>query len=144
MKTLSDPRAKCVFSEYPTAIRKKMMSLRKLIIEVAGGLDEVVELEETLKWGEPSYLAKHASTIRIAWKEQTPDQYGMYFKCTSKLVPTFKEVFGTTFRYEGNRAIIFKLEEEIPSEELKICIEAALSYHKVKQLPMLGMNVDSP
>lgn len=24
----------------------------------------------------------------------------MYFKCTSKLVPTFKEVFGDLFKYE--------------------------------------------
>ena len=65
------------------------------------------ELEETLKWGEPSYLVKKGSTIRMDWKVKTPDQYAMYFKCTSKLVPTFRELFGDLFKYEKNRAILF-------------------------------------
>lgn len=63
----------------------------------------------------------------------------MYFKCTSRLVDTFKIVFGSFFKYEKNRAIIFQLDEEIPVIELKECIKAALAYHKVKYLDTLGM-----
>lgn len=66
------------------------------------------------------------------WKEKAPDQVAMYFKCTSKLGPTFRAVFGKTFRFEGNRAIVFGLEEKIPEAELKACIRAGLMYHKVK------------
>jgi hypothetical protein len=135
----STPQVETVFGQYPVKARKKLLILRKLIIEVAKETEGIEQLEQTLKWGEPSYLTKHGSTIRVDWKANQPNQYAMYFKCTSKLVPTFKEVFGNTFNYEGNRAIAFSLEDDIPVLELKKCIAAALTYHKVKHLPLLGI-----
>lgn len=73
------------------------------------------------------------------WKVKSPEQYAMYFKCTSKLVPSFRLAYDELFEYEGNRAVVFKLDEEIPEAELKNCIKAALTYHQVKHLPMLGL-----
>ena len=110
-----------------------MTYLRNLIVETATENDTIEEIEETLKWGEPSYLAKKGSTIRIDWKPQNPTQYAMYFKCTSKLVITFKEVYGAVFQYEKNRAIVFDLNDKVPKKELKECIELALTYHSIKQ-----------
>jgi hypothetical protein len=55
------------------------------------------------------------------------------------LVPTFKALNENLFSFEGNRAIVFQLEEEIPEAELKECIAAGLTYHSVKHLPMLGL-----
>ena len=104
----SHPDVEKIFDNYPAAIRKKMEKLRKLIIETAAETDGIGKLEETLKWGEPSYLTKKGSTVRMDWKSKKPDQYAMYFKCTSKLVPTFKVVYGDLFKYEKNRAIVFK------------------------------------
>lgn len=119
------------FDAYPDGIKEKMLRLRALVIECAEEL-KIPKIEETLKWGEPSYLAKKGSTIRMDWKTKTPDQYAMYFKCTSKLVPTFKKRFGDTFNYEKTRAILFGLDDEIPVSELKACISLALQYHVVK------------
>jgi hypothetical protein len=99
----------------------------------------VKELEETLKWGEPSYISKHGSTIRIDWKEKAPDQVSIFFKCTSKLVPTFRKIYPDIFKYEGNREIKFDLEEALPKQELKQCLKAALLYHKVKGKENLGI-----
>lgn len=117
------------------------MFLRQLILDTAREIAEVGVLEETLKWGEPSYLTipKTGSTIRIDWKRKTPDQYAMYFHCKTTLVDTFKEIYGDTFRYEGNRAIIFNMDDDIPVEELKHCIALSLSYHQRKHKSMLGM-----
>jgi hypothetical protein len=109
-----------------------------LILETAKESEFVEELEETLKWGEPSYLVKKGSTIRIDWKAKTPDQYAIYFKCTSKLVLTFKEIYGDKFKYEKNRAILFDLDEKIPEKALKNCISMALNYHRLKDKPLLG------
>jgi hypothetical protein len=128
-----------VFKKYPKAMQGKLLHLRDLILETAKNSDTIHEIEETLKWGEPSYLTKIGSTIRIDWKEKTPEQYAIYFKCTSKLVPTFRAVFPDKFNFEANRAIIFHMEEKVPETELKKCIAAALTYHKVKHLPLLGM-----
>jgi hypothetical protein len=73
------------------------------------------------------------------WKEKSPDQYAMYFQCSSRLVNTFRLVFDHTFQFEGNRAILFHLDQKLPVEELKECIKASLTYHKVKHLQTLGI-----
>ena len=135
----TSPEVELVFKNYPKPIRKKMTNLRRLVIEAAKGIDGLSNLEETLKWGEPSYLTKHGSTVRIDWKKNKPDQYAIYFQCTSRLVTTFKLAYNERFSYEGTRAIVFQLDNELPEKELKNCITAALRYHKVKKLPLLGL-----
>lgn len=115
-----------------------MLHLRNLVLVTASEIEGLEQLDETLKWGEPSYVTKYGSTLRIDWKAKTPERYAMYFKCTSKLVPTFKTVFKEKFNFEKNRAILFNLNEKIPETELKQCIAMALTYHKIKQLPLLG------
>ena len=47
-----------VFDGYPKPMREKMMHLRQLILDTAAELMGVKDLEETLKWREPSCLAK--------------------------------------------------------------------------------------
>lgn len=138
MKINQNPAIKPKFQSYPKNIKPKINYLRKLIIETAKEIDTIDEIEETLKWGEPSYLVKKGSTIRLDWKEKSPDQYAIYFKCTSKLVNTFKEVYGDTFKYETTRAILFGLDDEVPEEALKDCISMALRYHLLKDKPLLG------
>jgi hypothetical protein len=138
-KLNSDPKVDTVFSNYPNSVRDKMLFLRKLIIDTASENEDIDEIEETLKWGEPSFVTKHGSTLRIDWKQNSPDQYALYFQCTTRLVETFKMVFGKKFQYDGKRAIIFQLDDELPVEELKQCINATLNYHKVKSLRALGM-----
>jgi hypothetical protein len=139
LHVISHPEVKPVFDKYPEGVRKKLWFLRSLILETASEIEDISELEETLKWGEPSYLVKNGSTLRMDWKEKNPEYYALYFKCTSKLVPSFKEAFSDTFTFEGDRAIVFKLDESVPVSELKKCIKATLQYHKVKHLPLLGL-----
>ncbi len=135
----TDPGVPLVFDKYPGPVSSKLLNLRSIIIEAAEEMEDLTNMEETLKWGEPSYLVKSGSTIRIDWKPRTPDQYAIYFKCTSALVPTFRSIYKGLFTFEGNRAITFQMEEKIPKKELKSCIRAALNYHKVKHLPTLGI-----
>ena len=135
----SNPAVDARFDGYPDHVRKKMMRLRSLVHEAAREAELVDQVEETLKWGEPSFVTRHGSTIRMDWKAKSPNQYAMYFQCTSQLVPSFKAVFGDLFSYEGNRAIVFQLDEEVPEGPLKSCMKAGLTYHKVKKLPMLGL-----
>lgn len=135
----TNPKVDEIFANYPEAVRSKMQFLRELVIETAEETDGIEELEECLKWGEPSFVTKNGSTLRMDWKAKTPEQYAMYFQCSSRLVSTFKAVFNRSFQYEGNRAIVFQLNQKINERELKLCIKAALSYHKVKHLITLGI-----
>lgn len=139
MSKFKNKEVEKVFNNYPQEIREKIMFLRQLIIDTAEETAAVKSLEETLKWGEPSYLTKGGSTIRIDWKKSKPDQYAMYFNCKTKLVDTFKERYKDEFKYEGNRAIVFHKNDTIPINELKHCILLSLTYHSIKNLPMLGV-----
>jgi len=139
LKVKTNPKVDAVFANYPDFVRDKMQGLRELVLETAEETEGVYQLEETLKWGEPSFVTKDGSTLRMDWKEKTPDQYAMYFHCSSRLVDTFRLVFNHKFQYEGKRAIVFKLNQKIPKAELKECIKATLTYHKVKQLITLGI-----
>ena len=116
-----------------------MKQLREFILSTANNIEGIAHLEETLKWGQPSFLTKKESTIRIDWKKNTPHQYALYFQCTSKLVPIFKMIYKDSLSFEGNRAIILQVEETLHEEVLKKCLTTALTYHKVKHLPTLGM-----
>lgn len=138
MKLQSNPAVQKVFDAYPEHVKPLMLQLRSLILETASNINDLTELEETLKWEEPSFLTKYGSTIRIDWKPKNPDYYAVYFKCTSQLVPSFKALYGTIFEFEKNRAILFKLDDTIPEKALKHCISLALTYHKIKHLPLLG------
>ena len=135
----TNPEVDLVFANYPDFVRNKLLSMRELVIETAKEIDSITHLEETLKWGEPSYLTKSGSTIRMDWKSKSPNQYALYFKCTSRLIETFKIIFKNSFDFEGKRAIVFKIDDNIPKKELKSCIKAALTYHKVKHLATLGI-----
>lgn len=135
----TDPEMETVMGNYPDFVRDKMQHLRTLVRETAEEAEAVPALEETLKWGEPSFVTKHGSTLRMDWKEKSPDQYAMYFQCTSRLVETFRLVFDHQFQFEGKRAIVFQINQKIPELELKACIKAALTYHKVKDLMTLGI-----
>lgn len=118
-----------------------MLSLRELIFETAAKTDGVGELQESLRWGEPAYLttqSKSGTTIRIDWKAKAPDQYAMYFHCQTGLVDSFRSMFPTSFRFEGNRALIFGVAEKPPTDALEFCIEAALTYHARKKAPKLA------
>jgi hypothetical protein len=69
----SNPEVKLVFDTYPEKVKTKLLNLRIIILETATELEEIESLEETLKWGEPSYISKTGSTIRIDWKEKKPE-----------------------------------------------------------------------
>jgi len=128
-----------VFKNYPDAIRPRMMALRQLVLDTASESVDVVELEETLKWGEPSYVTSSGSTIRMDWKSAQPNQIALYFHCKTRLIDTFKELYGDRMLFEGNRAIVFAHSDDIPIEEVKHCIYLSLTYRRRKHLPMLGV-----
>jgi hypothetical protein len=125
------------FETYPVNISILLHNLRDLILSVAKQ-DGICDIKETLKWGEPSYISTIGSTIRFDWKAKYPDQYCIYFNCKTSLIETFKEVYSDTFTYDGNRAIIFKIGQNLPLTELSHCISMSLRYKRIKHLDLLG------
>jgi Domain of unknown function (DU1801) len=136
LKTTPHGAVDRVLKSYPPGIRRKLLSIRALILETAASMPGVGDIEETLKWGEPAYVtavSKSGSTIRIGWKKSAARQLAIYFNCQTTLVETFRTLFPKELKFEGNRAIIFEETEPLPVETLAFCIGAALTYHRTKR-----------
>lgn len=126
-----------IIESYPPEASSYLKQIRSLIFLVAEE-QNLGEITETLKWGEPSYICKHGSTLRIDFKSKNPQTISLFFNCKTIIVETIREIFGDSFAYNGNRELILQLNEPLPEEKLKICISFALQYHKLKKLPLLG------
>lgn len=130
-KTFSDGKIQAIYDSYPDAIREKLLLLRQLIYEVAEENSEIGELEETLKWGQISYLPKKrrvGTTIRL---DQVKDStlFALYVPCSTSLLDTYRRMYADQFVYEGDRAIHFDVDDAISIEDVKHCIYLALTYH---------------
>lgn len=134
---ITDKSVAAVFAAYPPHVKPLMLELRELILSCRGE-EHIDAIEETLKWSEPSYLAKHGSTLRMDWKPKNPDRIGIYFHCQTLLVETIKEVYGDLFEYEGKRAVLLPLDKPLAKKQLQHCMILALIYHKRKHKPLLG------
>jgi hypothetical protein len=120
-----------VFSGYPKDLRTKLRGMRKLIIDTARKTKGVGALEETLKWGQPSYLTKSKSgtTIRI---DRHGEGYAMFVNCQTSLIAQYRELYPRELKFEGKRAIVFDLSRDPPEDALRHCIALALTYHQRK------------
>ncbi len=107
MDRVENPSVAQVFDGYPQAMRKQVLRLRQIVFEAAAESEGVAAVEETLKWGEPSYLTKGGSTIRMDWKQKSPHQYARYFNCNTSLVATFKALYGGPLRSRGTGPLYF-------------------------------------
>lgn len=125
-----------VFETYADDLSQSLLSLRHLILQTATETEGVGPLEETLRWGQPSYLttrSKSGSMIRIDRVKSTPGQYALYVHCQTSLIETFKERYPNALRYDGNRAILFDVRDQLPEEALRHCIALALTYRLRKR-----------
>jgi hypothetical protein len=132
----SNSAVDAVFGAYPKPIKAKLLALRRLIFDAAKATKGVGAVEETLKWGQPSYLTpetKSGSTIRIDQVKSAPHQYAVYFHCQTDLVATFRELYPTELSYGGNRSILLNAEDDVPEPVLRHCVALALTYHLNKR-----------
>ena len=132
----SDPAVEAAFEAYPEPLKAKLLALRRLILDTATTVEGVGPLEESLKWGQPSYLTsatKSGSTVRIDRIKSAANQYAVYFHCQTNLVETFRELYPTELSYSGNRAIILNADDAAPEPALRHCVALALTYHLNKR-----------
>ncbi len=124
---------KAKFGTYARSQRAQLEAMRGLVLDVASGTEGVGAIEETLKWGQPSYLTpetKSGTTIRI--DAHPAGGVAMYVNCQTDLVDTFRAHY-PKLEYEGVRAVVFPPEEPLPQRELRHIIALTLTYHARKK-----------
>jgi len=136
MPSFASPEVKSVFDAFSATARPKLLRLRQLVLETAVGTDDVGELDETLKWGQPSYQPRRPNVgtpVRISEIKGAPDRIGLFVHCQTTLVSTYRELYGDLLTFDGNRCIVLDVEEPLPEEALRHCIRLALTYHLGKR-----------
>jgi len=132
---ISDPSVARAFEAYTPAVRKRLMAVRRMILGVAARTAGVGKIQETLKWGEPSYLTlapKSGTTIRIH-KRPEDNFIKLCVHCQTSLIPDIREIYPSSFHgFDGNRCILLDLATALPKAELEHFIAMALTYHLKK------------
>jgi hypothetical protein len=124
-----------IFSTYPEEIKDRLLFLRQLIFQIAEETKEIGDIEETLKWENPSYLTskpKSGTTIRLSKVRSKNDKYAISVHCQTTLVAEFKEIY-SDMEYDGNRSIILDINNNLPLDAVKHFILLALTYHYRKK-----------
>lgn len=120
------------FVAYEPKVAEALLRLRQLILSTATETEGVGAIEEGLRWNQPSFLTTESgsgSTIRVApTSAKSSHDFAMFFICNTSLVSGFKDQFGDTFSYDGNRALLFNVGDELPLDELRQCVTQALTY----------------
>ncbi|MDP2800943.1 MAG: DUF1801 domain-containing protein [Phreatobacter sp.] len=125
-----------VFDRYPQDVRARLLALRALILATAAGTPGVGVIEETLKWGQPSYRATQPSsgtTIRIDQLKPSGRHYALYVHCQTDLIASFRLLYPDELTFLGRRAVVFDADEPLPEAALRHCIALALTYHARKR-----------
>ena len=132
----ADPNVEQAFDALPDTARDGLLALRSLIFEAAAAHEAVGRIEETLKWGQPSYLTpetKSGSTIRLGVPKSPEHDYALFVHCQTDLTRQFETNYPGEFDFEGTRAVLFKADKPIPADALRHCIGMALTYHARKR-----------
>jgi hypothetical protein len=123
-----DDRVKAVFDDYEPDTRERLLALRALIYETAAQTDGVGPLNETLKWGQISYLNPAGTTLRIDTAPGSTDAIALYVHCQTSIVETLRARYDGLLAFEGTRCVILPDDGEVPPEVVRDCIRAAPTY----------------
>ncbi len=114
------PEVKAAFDKLPEGPRADLLAVRKMILSAG------VEVEEALRWGQPAYLAKKGTTIRLGLtKAGLPS---VFTHCQSSVMGDVQAVVGGGLNWDGNRGLSWS-QGDLPDEVLRLIIQRALSYH---------------
>mgnify|MGYP003649383659 FL=1 len=120
------------WNDFPDALAERLIALRQLVLEVAGDNPAIGPLEETLKWGEPAFLTSvtgAGTTIRINRHKKRDDKYAFYVHCQTDLVERYRQLYRDRLNFDGNRAVVLDVKDELPVESIRHCLAMALTYH---------------
>lgn len=118
-----------LYSKYSALEKQKLTEMQDLIHKVADESD--IDITESVKWGQLSFATPNGTPIRIDKFSDT--QVALFVHCQTDLIETWRSLFSDTLQFSKNRAIIISLDEPLPEEQLKICIDQAFNYHSKSQ-----------
>lgn len=124
----SSAAARDAFAAFPQPARDALLGVRTLIYDIGATLP-VGRIEESTKWGQPSYNTpdtKSATPIRLGLSKAGDPAIFTY--CQSSVMGDFRALAPPHLQFDGNRAVHLPVDQPPPLDELTPLIRAALTY----------------
>lgn len=135
MTPFQDIQVKTTYDAYPPAARLFLLNIRELVFTLATQSDEVGQVTETLKWGNPSYLThspKSGTPLRLTWLSKSPFDCALSVHCQTIMLEEFKQAYPEC-RYDGRRSLLLDYRQPMPTNTVSDFIRMALTYHARKR-----------
>ncbi|GAC21340.1 DUF1801 domain-containing protein [Paraglaciecola arctica] len=120
-----------VFDNCQPKTKQALLTIRQWIFEIAKSTEQIGQIAECLKWGEPSYVTaspKSGTTLRLSQLKSNPEEFGLFVHCQTSLIEEFRQVYAD-FQYDKNRGVIFDSSKPLQTDAIKQFIFLALTYH---------------
>ena len=122
---------------WSTPAQEALWTCRALFHDIAREND-VGPLDESLKWGQPSWRPvrpRTGSTIRMGWTDSQPDQLALFVDCKTDLAARMRDIYPDLPRNDGRREIGLSLKAPLPEQALAHLAEMTFTYHRAKRAP---------
>ncbi len=119
------------YARFSDPERTILLAVRRLIYRLATETTGVGAIEESLKWGSPSYLAVSPRTgtpLRLDRHTGDENTVGIYVHCQSRVMEQFKVVHPSSPRTLGARALLLHTDKALPTAALCDFLLIALTY----------------
>lgn len=119
------------FEQFHPQTKNVLLEIRQWIFEIAESCDEIGQIHECLKWGEPSYLTtspKTGTTLRVSQLQSNPLKFGLFVHCQTSLIEEFRVAY-PDLDYDKNRGVLFDSQTPVKTNIIKQFIYLALTYH---------------
>ena len=123
----SSDALRAAFDAFPPDTRDPLLTLRSLIYANAADLN-VGPVEESLKWGQPSYVPaapKTGTPIRLGCSKS--GDIAVFVHCQSSVLKDLAPVLPAGVTLDGTRGVLFT--DGIDTSVATTVIRAALTYH---------------
>ena len=113
---------------------ERLRFIRSLVL-AAGEAADAGGIEETLKWGQPSYLPRKkrvGTTVRLGLLSSNPNHCALFVHCQTTLLDQYRDRFPDEFTYLDNRAVLIPIEGKFPEIALQHMASMAFTYHRNK------------
>ncbi len=127
MTPVPPPEVAAAFAALPDEIRPTLDRLRALIFAVAEA-QAATPLKETLRWGQPAYLAPKGSTLRLGLANT--GEAALFVTCSTNLIDSYRHIAPEGTRFEGNRAVLVGRRDKVDEAALAPLIARALTYQR--------------
>ncbi|APX11725.1 hypothetical protein [Tateyamaria omphalii] len=120
---------------WPQSAQSHFLRTRTLVHDVATS-EDVGPLDESLKWGQPSWRPKRArtgSTLRLDWSPATPDRLLAFVDCKTDLAAQMDHRFPGQFHNDGRRALGFDTTHPLDKDAVWQLARLTLTYHRSKR-----------